>query len=167
VDGADVLIQSRIEGVALAVAWRYLDNEAKLSFKRQARDIIILLSSLKGSPQYVYPDQNPTVNKRISQEEVDILFPKNDVRTELGFVHNDLQPSNIIVKDDAIVGIIDWEMAGFFGDRAGEVHRRFRHPGKEAFADVTLSETKLELATYGNWAELYDGVSGNHVSPIR
>jgi aminoglycoside phosphotransferase (APT) family kinase protein len=74
----------------------------------------------------------------------------------MGFTYNDLQPSNIIVKEDRIVGIIDWEMAGFFGDRAAKVHRRFRHPGKEAFARVALSELELERATCGNWVDLYD-----------
>ena len=114
------------------------------------------LFELKGPPQYVYPDDNPVFNKRISQEEFNILLPKHDDAAMLGFAHNDLIPSNIIVKDDKIVGIIDWEMAGFFGDRAARVHRRFRHPGKESFAGVALSDVDLERATCGNWVDLYD-----------
>lgn len=30
------------------------------------------------------------------------------------FTHGDLNPSNILVRDDRIVGIIDWEMAGWY-----------------------------------------------------
>ena len=65
----DVLIQSGIEGVALNIAWPYLEKEQKLSFKQQARDIVRTLFSLKGPPQYIYQDENPVVTKRISQEE--------------------------------------------------------------------------------------------------
>ena len=94
-------------------------------------------------------------------------MPKNDYNTLLGYAHNDLQPSNIIVKDDKIVGIIDWEMAGFFGERAAEVHRRFRHPGKEAFAGISLSETDLERAACGNWVDLYDNVWTNVLEDLE
>ena len=72
----------------------------------------------------------------------------------LGFAHNDLQPSNIIVKDDKIVGIIDWEMAGFFGERAGEVHRTMRGPSRESVQHLGLSEEKILDVTF--WNDLYE-----------
>jgi len=64
-----------------------------------------------------FRDPDPVRNKGISTEEYNVLFANDN--EELGFSHNDLQPSNIIVKNDVIVGIIDWEMSGFFGHRAG------------------------------------------------
>ena len=152
INGDDVLIQSRIEGVALTVAWPYLSFAEKISFKEQALKIATALSTIQRPCQYVFPDPNPVTNKQITQEEVDLLFSGSDV--PLGFAHNDLQPSNIIVKDGKIVGIVDWEMSGFFGDRAAEVHRRMRCPGRNAYERVDLSEEKLNDLTF--WHTLFD-----------
>jgi thiamine kinase-like enzyme len=33
---------------------------------------------------------------------------------EIVLTHADLSPRNIIVKGDKVVGILDWEMAGFY-----------------------------------------------------
>ena len=148
----DVLIQSRIEGVALAVAWPYLSVAEKTSFKEQARQIATALATIQRPPQYVFPDPNPLVNKQIHQDEFDLLFSGGDM--PLGFAHNDLQPSNIIVNDGRIVGIVDWEMSGFFGDRAVEVHRRLRCPGRSAYKGANLSEEKLDDLTL--WHSLFD-----------
>jgi hypothetical protein len=152
VDGVDILIQSRIEGVALCVAWPYLSYAQKSSFKQQTQKIATALLTLKGAPQYVVPDPNPIANRGICQDEYDILFTGGD--SELGFSHNDLQPSNIIVNANQIVGIVDWEMSGFFGERAATVHRMMRCPGKEAFADTSLSKEEVEDLTF--WSNLLD-----------
>lgn len=70
-------------------------------------------------------------------------------------MHNDLTESNCIVNDGRIVGLIDWEMAGFFGWKAaGEVHRRIRTPQREHFVDANLSEEKLQDMMF--WKDLYD-----------
>ena len=52
------------------------------------------LSTLKKTPQYVFPDFDPVKNKGISDKEYEILF--SDGETPLGFCHNDLQLSNIV-----------------------------------------------------------------------
>jgi hypothetical protein len=83
------LIQSRIEGVALSVAWPYLSVAQKTSFKEQTREIANALLSLKGTRQYVFPDPDPVVHKGIPKEEYDTLFSGGDIL--LGFAHNDLQ----------------------------------------------------------------------------
>jgi aminoglycoside phosphotransferase (APT) family kinase protein len=89
------------------------------------------------------------VNRGISRDEHDIFFTGQE--TELRFAHNDLQRSNIIVNADKIVGIIDWEMSGWFGDRAATVHRRMRCPGKESFVNANVSEDEAEdLAFWGS-----------------
>jgi aminoglycoside phosphotransferase (APT) family kinase protein len=69
-------------------------------------------------------------------------------------MHNDLQPSNIIVRNDQIVGIIDWEHAGWFHwDDVGAVHSQFRTPRREDFAGVQLSKEELDDLEY--WGDLY------------
>jgi RIO-like serine/threonine protein kinase len=70
-------------------------------------------------------------------------------------MHNDLTESNIIVDNDVIVGLVDWEMAGFFGWRAaGEVHRRIRTPQREHFVNAEISEERILNLMY--WGDLYD-----------
>ena len=153
-DGIDYLIQSRIEGVGLNVAWPYLSASQKQSFKSQTRHIVSALSTLKGPLQYVFPDEDPVKNKGITPAEYQILFRGRAGDDKLGFNHNDLQPSNIIVKDDKIVGIIDWEMSGFFGERAAEVHRTMRCPGQEKFTHLNLPKEKVQDLTF--WNDLYN-----------
>jgi hypothetical protein len=34
---------------------------------------------------------------------------------DFGLMHNDMQESNIIADKDRIVGVINWEMDGYFG----------------------------------------------------
>jgi hypothetical protein len=71
-------------------------------------------------------------------------------RQVLGFMHHDLTEPNCIVDNDSIVGLIDWEMAGFFGWKtAGEVHRRLRIPQREHFPNLDLSEKRLQDICFG------------------
>ena len=73
----------------------------------------------------------------------------------MGFMHNDLTPSNCIVDKDIVVGLIDWEMAGFFGWRAaGEIHRRIRTPQREHFVHANLREEQLRDMMF--WNDLDD-----------
>lgn len=70
-------------------------------------------------------------------------------------MHNDLAQSNLIVDKDMIVGLIDWEMAGFIGwSVAGEIHRRIRTPQREHFAKANVNEDQLRDIMY--WNDLYD-----------
>lgn len=66
-----------------------------------------------------------------------ILSSETNTDSDKRFMHNDLTDSNLIVDNDKIIGVVDWEMAGFFGWKtAGEVHRRIRTPQKEHFVDA-------------------------------
>ncbi|KAJ5551249.1 hypothetical protein N7461_005947 [Penicillium sp. DV-2018c] len=127
-----VLVQERLPGVALSVAWPYLSQAQMESFKQQARDILRKLHTIKPTDgrqvrSYVVPDPNIRSNGRIQPLECDILFSNTNTDSDMSFMHNDLTDSNCIVDNDKIVGLIDWEMAGFFGLKtAGEVHRRLR-----------------------------------------
>ena len=127
-----MLIQERIPGVALAVAWPYLSQRQMDSFREQAREILRELHSIKPSDgrqvrSHVVPDPNIRDNGRIQPLECDILFSDNNEDSDMSFMHNDFSESNCIVDDDKIVGLIDWEMAGFFGWKtAGKVHHLAR-----------------------------------------
>jgi hypothetical protein len=66
-----------------------------------------------------------------------------------------LPNSNCIVDNGKITGLIDWEMAGFFGwNTAGEVHRRIRAPQREHFVNANLTEERLQEIMF--WNDLYD-----------
>lgn len=75
--------------------------------------------------------------------------------TDLSFTHNDLSLSNCIVDKDRIIGLVDWEMAGFFGwEAAAAVHVQIRMPQKENFAAIkNLSKEKLDDILF--WNDLY------------
>ncbi|KAJ5725079.1 uncharacterized protein N7483_006436 [Penicillium malachiteum] len=166
-----VLIQERLLGVALCVAWPYLTREQKLSFKEQSREIIHQLHTIKPSEKlqsrsHIVPDPNILTNGRINPLEGDMLFAPIENDTDLSFMHNDFTQSKCIVDNDTIVGFVDWEMAGFFGWKtAGEIHRRIRNPQREHFVNANLSEKRLQDIMF--WNNLYDeGVPENHGSLI-
>ncbi|CAG7934207.1 unnamed protein product [Penicillium olsonii] len=142
VHGRQVLVQERLPGVALAVAWPYLSQRQKDSFKQQAQEILRQLHSIKPSDgrqvrSHVVPDPNVRSNGRIQPLEGDVLFSETDTDSDMSFMHNDFTDSNCIVDDDKIVGLIDWEMAGFFGWKtAGKVHRMVRPHDNSFWKDL-------------------------------
>lgn len=88
--------------------------------------------------------------------EGDILF--SEAGQNLSLMHNDMTESNIIVDKDKIVGVVDWEMAGYLGwQRAAEIHRKIRTPQREHFVHANVSDEKLlEIM---EWNDLYDCMS--------
>ncbi|TQN72490.1 hypothetical protein CSHISOI_03078 [Colletotrichum shisoi] len=160
INGRQVLVQERIPGVGLNVARRYLSQDQRNNFKQQTRELIRRLHTIKPTDEHLarcHVVQDPDIfsNGRIGQLEADILFSDANIDTDMSFMHNDLNESNIIVDNDMIVGLVDWEMAGFFGWRtAGEVHRRIRTPQREHFAAANLSEEELQDIMW--WADIYD-----------
>ncbi|EPS30002.1 hypothetical protein PDE_04952 [Penicillium oxalicum 114-2] len=139
INGHQVLVQERLPGVGLCVAWPYLSHSQRQSYKEQARKILYHLHTIKptteelGARTHVVPDPHIlSTNSRISPLEADILFSAGQDDPDMSFMHNDVSQSNCIVNNDTTVGLIDWEMAGFFGWKsAGEVHRRIRTPQRE------------------------------------
>lgn len=70
-------------------------------------------------------------------------------------MHNDFTLSNCIVSNDKIVGLVDWEMAGYFGwNTAAQVHVKIRTPRRESFAALNLSEDVLNDILF--WNDLYE-----------
>lgn len=161
-----MLVQERLPGVGLSVAWPYLSREQKNSYKEEARKILRQLHTIKPPEKlqarsHVVPDPNILINGQINPLEGDILFSSTNHDPNMSFVHNDVTESNCIVDKDTIVGLIDWEMAGFFGWKtAGEVHRRIRTPQREHFLNANLSEEQLQNMLF--WKDLYDNDAPEH-----
>ncbi|CEJ61207.1 hypothetical protein PMG11_09744 [Penicillium brasilianum] len=130
INGRQVLIQERIPGVGMSVAWPYLSKDQKMSYKEQARQILRQLHTIKPpeglqARSHVTPDPNILSNGRINPLEAYILFSGTNQDPDMSFMHNDFTSSNCIVDNGTVVGLIDWEMAEFFGWKtAGEVHRQ-------------------------------------------
>ncbi|KAF9775856.1 hypothetical protein IL306_006016 [Fusarium sp. DS 682] len=160
INGRQVLVQERLPGVSLTVAWPYLSQDQKEAFKQQARTILGQLHTAKPTDgrlarSHVVQDPNILTNGRIRALEVDILFSISKTDTDMSFMHNDFTQSNCIVDNGKITGLVDWEMAGFFGwNKAGQVHRRIRSPQREHFVNANLSEERLEDIMF--WNDLYD-----------
>ncbi|GAB0133254.1 hypothetical protein EsDP_00001666 [Epichloe bromicola] len=159
INGRAMLVQGRLPGVCLNVAAPYLSEDQKKSFKLQAREILGQLRAIKApsdrqARDHVVPDPDILTSGRLNPREADILFSAN-IDQDMSFMHNDFTPSNCIVNDDKIVGLIDWEIAGYFGwETAGEVHRKIRSPQREHYVRANLSEEKLQDMMW--WNDLYD-----------
>ncbi|GAD94415.1 PHD transcription factor, putative [Paecilomyces variotii No. 5] len=155
VEEKNVTVESRIPGVSLDVAWRYLTAEQRRSFKEQSRNVIKSLQMADSSsdePSYVCRGLNHQTPAGTHQRERDILFEESKKDEDFCLVHNDMVRSNMVVKDDKIVGIIGWRQCGYFGlDRAARVHRELRTP--ESSYIVGPGEDDGEKSS---WADLYE-----------
>ncbi|KAI3137513.1 hypothetical protein CBS147325_7218 [Penicillium roqueforti] len=154
IEGRNVTIESRIAGVSLEVAWRYLDTEQIEVFKNQCRQILQRLGTIHSpsdEPSYVCRELNSQIPPSVDTRERDILFTDKTKEEELSLTHNNLIPSNIIVQDDRVVGIAGWRQCGYFGTvRAEKVHRLFRDLGPASQNGVDTSENGV------TWSDLYD-----------
>ncbi|KAK3179646.1 hypothetical protein K4F52_008977 [Lecanicillium sp. MT-2017a] len=162
INGRSVLVQERILGVGLDVAWQYLTKVKKTFFIDEARDILRKLRDTikpdesQTAPSYIVPDPAPRVHRGISMEEHDIMFGTPAFPTgALCFVHNGFWPANLIVIDGEIVGVVDWEMAGYFPWLATRsVHLRVRSPDVASCARLTLDEDSVKDVL--RWEELFN-----------
>lgn len=150
IDGKNVTIESRVPGVSLEVAWRYLSPAQVAILKNQCRQLLQHIRNVDPpptEPSYVCRGLNTQTPPQGCEMERSILFAEKDAEEDLFFTHNNLVPANIIVKDDRIVGITGWRESGYFGfARAQRVHRSLRdlQPSPQISKDET-------------WLDLYDG----------
>jgi COMPASS component SPP1 len=157
IDGNNVVVETRIPGVSLEVAWNYLSESLKQDFKRQCQRVLQRLATVDEfplAPSYMCRDLNTIAQPDVPDVERDILFAPREGDEELCFVHNDMVRPNIIVDDDRVVGILGWRQSGFFGhDRAQRIHRLLRIPERShIFASG-------ERSTHDQaWADLYDAL---------
>ncbi|KAK4871330.1 hypothetical protein LT330_000567 [Penicillium expansum] len=154
IEGRNVTIESRIAGVSLEVAWRYLDAEQIDIFKNQCRQILQRLGTIdspQDEPSYICRELNSQIPPSVETRERDILFTEKGKEEELSLTHNNFVPSNIIIQDNRVVGIAGWRQCGYFGTvRAKKVHRLFRDLGPASQNGVTSSEKSA------TWTDLYD-----------
>lgn len=166
IDGKNVTVESRIPGVSLEVAWRYLTEQQRGDFKQRCRHVLQRLATAGSSPDgpsYVCRGLNLQIPPHIQEPEQNILFSVKSEDEDLCLVHNDMSRANIVVNDDQIVGILGWRQSGFFGhDRASRVHRQIRTP-EQSYVSCADDEPGEE----NMWADLYDsdlaGVRRNKV----
>ncbi|KAI1262694.1 hypothetical protein F5Y18DRAFT_397021 [Xylariaceae sp. FL1019] len=160
INGRDILVQERIAGVGLNIAWQYISAAQKQAFKEEARSNLRRLSEVKPpssstTRSYIVDDADPKAHRGIQELEYDIIFSEDNHDTDLSFMHNDFTLSNCIVDNDRIVGLIDWEMAGYLGRKtAAEVHIEIRSPRRENYAALNLSKSILDDILF--WNDLYD-----------
>ncbi|KAF7550422.1 hypothetical protein G7046_g8019 [Stylonectria norvegica] len=79
---------------------------------------------------------------------------------KLVFTHGDLSSLNVMVRDDEVVGIIDWETAGWFPPYWEYTCAKHVNPYNTFWADECLSDPfnavpALHLRRSGVWSETY------------
>ncbi|KAL3479249.1 hypothetical protein BJX99DRAFT_86784 [Aspergillus californicus] len=159
VSGRNVTVESRIPGVSLDVAWRYLAGGQVELLKEQCRRLLQRLSKIDtgpGHPSYVCSGLNAHLSSEVESLKRDILFNETGANDDLSFVHNNMLLSNVIVDGDRVVGLIGWRDAGYFGfKKANRLHRQTRIP-------EILSEPELQGGVGAQtWADLYDGLESS------
>ncbi|KAH7380691.1 hypothetical protein BKA66DRAFT_586918 [Pyrenochaeta sp. MPI-SDFR-AT-0127] len=160
VNGRDVFVQERIPEVGLNIAWQYVSQSQKTSFKQQIREVLRKLCTTISPAEisrrsYVVTDPDPFEHRGIQELERDVIFAADNKDDDFSFMHNDISLSNCIVDNDRIVGLIDWEMAGFFGWKtAANIHVQIRTPKRENFVSLNLPEEMLNDILF--WNDLYD-----------
>ncbi|KAI9367972.1 hypothetical protein BJX61DRAFT_259248 [Aspergillus egyptiacus] len=163
ISGKNITVESRIPGVSLDTAWRYLTSEQIEILKQQCRRILQRLGNVDtgpGHPSYVCSGLNSHLSSEAEKLERDILFRDNEQQDDLSFVHNNMLLSNVIVNDDRVVGLAGWREAGYFGfEKADKLHRQIR------FSQI-LSEPELGAGVDNieTWVDLYEGLVGAAVN---
>lgn len=79
------------------------------------------------------------------------------------FTHGDLNPSNILIRDDKIVGIIDWEMAGWYPHYweytslkiGSEVVNPVWDDNIDKFLSPLPDELKMEKVRFRWWGNIF------------
>jgi COMPASS component SPP1 len=160
IEDRNVTVESRIPGVSLDVAWRYLSSEQIEILKNQCRQIVQHLTTIDPAPEeasYVCRGLNSQTPPSTEDQERKILLATRVSEDDLSLTHNDLVPANIIVKDGRIVGIGGWRHSGYFGlDRANKVHRQFRNFGS--------LENRTDMGM--TWIDLYDNAYDPRKGPL-
>ncbi|KKY18611.1 putative aminoglycoside phosphotransferase [Diplodia seriata] len=208
--GGDVLVQERLPGVSLEVAWRYLDGGAKRALRGRQKVKSFAGaragigwgngggvpaaaaaaapskrkdsgldddSSSPSSPRLISHNTRRNTSTVFLDDDDDDSDPDTTTTTpysldhpdsDTRFAHNDLSTSNIIIVDGgdfatgrpSVVGIVDWEHAGWIGWRTtAAVHRELRAPLPDMF-DRDAFGSEAEWRDFFAWKGLYDGDGG-------
>lgn len=138
-DGTTIIEMEKIAGKPLSAVWPTISTEQKKNIAQQLNKILNELRSIEG--QYIGSlERGPAVDVRrtecrggpfSNEREFNAFLLKNVVsRTpdiyrgtvhellsdthRIVLTHGDLNPRNIMVRDGDIVGLLDWECAGWY-----------------------------------------------------
>ena len=138
-DGTVIIEMEMIQGESLSDLWPKLVHEEKKKIALQLNGILCELRSLKGT--YIGAvDHGPASDLRRALARGGPFFCEVDFNNwlignviskapaiyrrmlhqamsethEIVLTHADLRPANIIVRDGAIVALLDWEVAGWY-----------------------------------------------------
>lgn len=107
------LILKRVQGVTLRDAWPGLSAEQQDSIVNEVasscRDLASLTAERLQSVQ-----GGPVVEPYLAHSGQDLLKPLSISESEKYFHRTDLGPGNIMITDQKVSAIIDWEAAGFY-----------------------------------------------------
>ncbi|KAI7977948.1 hypothetical protein EIK77_009488 [Talaromyces pinophilus] len=155
IDEKNIVVETRIPGVSLEVAWIYLSTSEKESFKVQCQRILQRLTAIDdhaATPSYVCEGLNGVPQPDVADVEHDILFAPREEDEVLCLTHNDMVRSNIIVDNGQVVAITNWRQSGYFGhERAKKIHRLLRIPERSHIFSSGERSTQDQA-----WADLYD-----------
>ncbi|KAJ8523317.1 hypothetical protein ONZ45_g147 [Pleurotus djamor] len=135
--GVTYIVMDKIDGRPLSETWDQSSKEEKDGLLAQLKTIFGQLRTLKkptdlgiadnavcaadGGKLHDHRIWNATGDKGMDPEvkaEVDKLIELYEAseakRRETVFTHGDISLSNILVKDGKVVGIVDWEMSGWY-----------------------------------------------------
>lgn len=156
--GNPVLVVERVEGVDLDLCWGFLSEAQKRGFKEQMRAFVREMRSIpEGLSRGLQGELERGGMLRCTHdaEEYEKLMGAEAVRKgDWVFMHNDLNRGNIIVKDDRVVAVVDWELAGRFSfEGVRWVHEHLRPPRRREYDRDEM--TAEEWDDLFSWEDLY------------
>ncbi|KAK4203286.1 hypothetical protein QBC40DRAFT_317928 [Triangularia verruculosa] len=136
INGRQVLVRERLPGHAADSMLHRVTKEKLTALGERAEEIGRTLNSIKPDDgktrNHLVADPNILTNGRMDPQEVELIFSDTNTDPDLGFMHNDWVLSNFIIdspENAQIVGIIDWEDAGWFGwETAKQLQSLVKHP---------------------------------------
>lgn len=102
----------------------------------------------------------PEEKRTEHQDLLDMISKQDELWPPPIFTHGDLNPSNIFVRDDDIVGIIDWEFSGWYPHYweytsawLGSLTTTAWQADLERFLQPFPEELEMEKTRYKWWGE--------------
>lgn len=156
--GNPVLVVERVEGVDLDLCWGFLSEAQKRGFKEQMR---VFMREMRAIPEELSRglqgelERGGMLRCTHDAEEYEKLMGAEAVRKgDWAFMHNDLNRGNIIVKDDRVVAVVDWELAGRFSfEGVRWVHEHLRPPRRREYDRDEMTAEKWD--DLFSWEDLY------------
>ncbi len=170
-DGTTSISMDYVDGHTLSDIWTSLSNEQKLAIAEQLRVIVIAMRSLQPENNTIGScGGGPTIDIRrysiykggpFADEDAFNDFLASDVlpatpsilvrkfrqqlRTDhrLVFTHGDIAQHNVIIKDNNVVALLDWQCAGWYPEYWDYV-KFFMRPAKSKdwyeYADIIFPQ---------------------------